>query len=143
MLSGLCGCILGHPGLMFLSHLYNSLPHLGLSQCSNSRLKAVKVCGMVTMASKQRSKMPRWLPFVPQEGSLDECLALGGRPSCKQEGKLQGSLSHTLSAACLDKTNNERRKDTRSLAVETTGKRTCFFFSFDLHPNPPVAPSTP
>lgn len=83
---------------------------------------------MVTMDSKHRNKIPLWLFFVPHEGPLDECLALGGRPSLKQEVKLQGSLSHrTLSVAYLSKTNKARRKDTRSFAVETTGKGTFFF----------------
>lgn len=74
---------------------------------------------------------------------LMNALALGGRPSCKQESKLQGSLSHTLSAACLDKANKTRQKDTRSLAVETIGKGTFFPLRFDLHPNPPLSPQPP
>lgn len=88
------------------------------------------------MASKQRKKDA----YVAHEDPLDECLALGGRPSCKQEVKLQDSLSPTLSVTSLNKTNEARRKDTRLFAVETTtGKGTFFFLTFALHPNPPVS----
>lgn len=64
--------------------------------------------------------------FVPHEGPLDECLALGGRPSCKQEVELQGGLNHLISVAHQNKTNKARREDTRSFAVETTGKGMVF-----------------